>query len=341
MRDIASIVGLKVISSSEGRDVGTVSQVVVSLATGEIQGLILGTGAGERGVKAEDLQVIGTDAIMVEHHRVARHLSELPELLEKRRDPGAVAREVVTDSGRKLGTLATVYVDPATRRVTRYEVSGGAWRDMTEGVLSLAPVAGTVDGRDLVVVPTAAFAEVGASTGGLKAQLAKLGELARAQAKQAAESLEDDAQSIQKSAAQVAKKASTAAASVAEKASTAAASVAEKATETATSVAGKASEAAGKLRDQAGKALKHGKPDAPVSEAEAAPTEPVPETPCCCGGEVAPEPAPEPAPCGETAATEVPAQDAGAPDEPEAPVADAPQTPKPRRSRGSAAPESE
>jgi len=39
MRDIASIIGLKVISSKEGREVGTVSQAIVSLSSGELEGL--------------------------------------------------------------------------------------------------------------------------------------------------------------------------------------------------------------------------------------------------------------------------------------------------------------
>ena len=45
MRDVASIIGLRVISSQEGRDLGPVSQVVVDLAAGVVEGLILGKGA--------------------------------------------------------------------------------------------------------------------------------------------------------------------------------------------------------------------------------------------------------------------------------------------------------
>jgi uncharacterized protein YrrD len=292
MRDLASIVGLKVISSSEGRDVGTVSQVIVDLATGQIQGLIVGQGASERGIPAADLQVVGTDAIMVNTHKVARHLSELPDLLERRREPNAPAREVVTDTGRRLGTLGTIYVDPTTRRVTRYEVSGGAWRDMTEGVLSLAPVEGTVDGRDSVVVPMAAFAEIGASSGGLRAQLAKLGELARTQARQAAESLDESTQSVKRGAASVAEKATEAAAKLREEAGDAAARAAGKAHDAAASVAEKATDAASKLREQAGKTLKHehapAAEGAAPAEGEAPAAEALAEAPCGCCGEAAP-----------------------------------------------------
>jgi len=197
MRDIASIIGLKVISSKEGREVGTVSQAIVSLSSGELEGLIVGKGPSEKGIEAADIEVIGSDAVMVSTHRVARHLSELPGLMEKRRDPAAGPREVLTAAGRRLGVLSTIYIDPATKRVSRYEVSGGAWRDITEGVLSLQPFAGTVDGRDSVVVPAAAMSAP-PGEGGLKQQLAKFGELARSQAQQAAESLSETGDSVRR-----------------------------------------------------------------------------------------------------------------------------------------------
>lgn len=216
MRDIASIVGLKVISSKEGRDLGAVSQVIVDLASGALEGVIVGTGPSEKGIEAKDIQVIGADALMVETYRVARHLSELPRLMEKRRDPSRPPREVLTDTGKRLGVLGTIHIDPATKRVNRYEVSGGAWRDITEGVISLAPMEGTVDGRDSVVVPTSALSSLEGADGGLKAQLAKLAAVARSQARQAAESLEEGTRGIKRGAEAVKEKAAEAAAKVRE-----------------------------------------------------------------------------------------------------------------------------
>jgi uncharacterized protein YrrD len=197
MRDLASIIGLKVFSSKEGREVGTVSQAIVSLSSGALEGLIVGKGPSEKGIAASDVEVIGTDAVMVGTYRVARHLSELPSLMERRRDPAAGPREVLTAAGRRLGVLSTVYIDPINKRVSRYEVSGGAWRDITEGVICLTPMEGTVDGRDSVVVPAEALAAT-PGEGGLKQQLAKLSELAKSQAQQAAESLSETGDSVKK-----------------------------------------------------------------------------------------------------------------------------------------------
>lgn len=216
MRDIASIVGLKVISSKEGRDLGSVSQVIVDLATGSLEGLIVGAGPSEKGIEAKDIRVIGADAVMVDTYRVARHLSELPRLMEKRRDPSRPSREVLTDTGKRVGLLGTIYIDPATKRVNRYEVSGGTWRDITEGTISLAPLEGTVDGQDSVVVPTTVFSSLEGAEGGLKAQLAKLASVARSQARQAAESLEGGTRGLKRSAEAVKEKAAEAAAKVRE-----------------------------------------------------------------------------------------------------------------------------
>ena len=191
MRDIASIVGLRVIAAREGRDLGSVTQVVVDLASGQFEGVIVGKGPLEKGIEANDITVIGVDAVMVETHKVVRHLSELPRLLEKRRDPREGSREVLTDSGTRVGTLGTIYIDPETRRVSRYEVSGGAWRDITEGVLSLPPVEGTVDGKDSVIIPASALQHQVGVEGGLKAQLARLAEVARNQARHAGERIEE------------------------------------------------------------------------------------------------------------------------------------------------------
>jgi uncharacterized protein YrrD len=216
MRDIASIVGLKVISSKEGREIGAVSQVIVNLASAAVEGLIVGTGPSEKGIEAKDIEVLGQDAVMVGTYKVARHLSELPGLMEKRRDAGAGPREVITDTGNRLGILGAIHIDPANLRVTRYEASGGTWRDITEGVLSLPPMEGTVDGRDSIVVPTAALEAVSGSSGGLRAQFSKLGGVAREQAKQAGEALDKGAGALKRGVSDVGGKAAAAAAKVKE-----------------------------------------------------------------------------------------------------------------------------
>jgi len=187
VRDINSIAGLKVISIEEGRDLGTVSQAIVDLASGALVGVIAGKGAAAKGIWADDIQVLGVDAVMIANRGLAQPLSQMPQLSEKARESSEGPVEVVTDTGKRLGALANVYLDAATLAVARYEVSGGAWRDLTEGVLELPVIPGTKHGRDTVIVPAAEIQNLAGGSGGLKAQLAQLSEKVRATSHQVAE----------------------------------------------------------------------------------------------------------------------------------------------------------
>jgi uncharacterized protein YrrD len=187
MRDVNSIVGLKVISVEEGRDLGTVSQAVVDLASGSLVGIIAGKGAAAKGIWADDLQVLGVDAVMIANRGMAHPLSEMPALDEKARDASEGPVEVVTDTGKRLGTLGNIHLSDDTRSVVRYEVSGGAWRDVTEGILELPIIPGTKHGRDTVIVPAAEISNLAGGSGGLKAQLAQLSQKIGATSHQVAE----------------------------------------------------------------------------------------------------------------------------------------------------------
>jgi uncharacterized protein YrrD len=168
------IVGLKVISVEEGRDLGSVSQVVVDLSVGALIGVIVGQGAAAKGIWADDITVFGVDALMIANRTVAAPLSEMPQLAEKLRESNEGPVEVVTDTGKRLGVLGNVYLDDQTHQVAHYEVSGGAWRDVTEGMLELPVIPGTKHGRDTVIVPAEELKTLAGGTGGLKAQLAQL-----------------------------------------------------------------------------------------------------------------------------------------------------------------------
>ena len=207
MREIRTIVGLRVISMDEGANVGTVTQVVVDLAQGKLLGFLLGSGAAERGVRAEEIQTIGTDAIIISTRTVARHLSELPELEQFRRPPGAPLPQVFTTSGEHLGGVSSVYLDPLEKVVTRYEVSGGPVKDVTEGVLVLPVVPGTVHGVDALILPDQGVRKVGRETGGLFGRLSEFRGRLKTQYQHAAEGVEklceESADTLKKEAAVV------------------------------------------------------------------------------------------------------------------------------------------
>ncbi|MEN6545713.1 MAG: PRC-barrel domain-containing protein [Armatimonadia bacterium] len=202
MREIKSITGLRVISVDEGASVGVVSEVVVDLAAGTVLGLILGNGAGERGVAAADIQTIGTDVIMISSRGVARHLSELPEL-EKRKSGHVGGLPVFTASGRRLGMISAIFIDPYEKNVARYEVSGGPLKDLADGILIMPIIPGTVHGQDAVIVPDEAAQELGREAGGLRARFGQWGDTARKQAQQVGDTARKQVQQVAESAEKI------------------------------------------------------------------------------------------------------------------------------------------
>jgi uncharacterized protein YrrD len=186
MREIKSISGLRVISVEEGANVGLVNQVVVDLAQGLMLGLIIGDGS-LRGVLASDIQTIGSDVIMISSRELARPLADLPEL-EKRKSASPHLLPVFTDSGRRLGVVSSIFIDPYEKTVTHYEVSSGALKDLADGLLVMPIIEGTVHGVDAVILPDKAVQDVGRETGGLFARFSQWGDSARKQYQQVAES---------------------------------------------------------------------------------------------------------------------------------------------------------
>ena len=192
MREISGLLNAEVISVKEGKRLGVISQAVYDLAVGKLLGLIVGKGPAEKGIRAADIKTWGPDVVMVEQGSVAKRLSELPELLAARRDPGRPPQQVVTDAGQRLGRLSRVYLEGESFLVVRFEVSGGAWRDLTEGVLSMPVVKGIIHGPDTIIVPAEAVAKAteGAS---LKSSMEKAADTVREAASEGAKSVREAA----------------------------------------------------------------------------------------------------------------------------------------------------
>lgn len=191
MRDIDTIVGLRVLTIEEAVNLGTVSQVVVDLSQGRVLGMMVNTAAGEQAVAADDIQTIGADVVMVSNRQVLKPRADLPELDKFRRPANAAPLQVFTTSGRRLGAVAAVYIDPLEKVVNRYEVSAGPLRDMAEGILVLPVITGSVHGQDAVIIPDELVAQHGRETGGLLAKLNVLGQKVKEQYQQTAEKVEE------------------------------------------------------------------------------------------------------------------------------------------------------
>lgn len=201
MREISTLLNAEVISIKEGKKLGAISQVVYDLSTGKLVGLIVGKGAAEKGILTEDIEIVGPDVVMVDESSVARRLTELPDLMRGRRDPSQPPQQVVTDGGQRLGRLGRVYLDTEKSRIGHFEVSGGTWRDLTEGVLSMPVVKGIIHGSDTIIVPSNAVSQA-TETPGLRDSIEEAGEAVRESAvegaKQVSKAVESGAEVLKR-----------------------------------------------------------------------------------------------------------------------------------------------
>jgi uncharacterized protein YrrD len=200
VREIGTLHNTEVISITEGRRLGSVSQAAYDLGRRRLLGLILGKGPAEKGILASDLKTIGPDAVMVEEAAMAKPLSELPELLQARRDPELPPQQVVTDGGQRLGHMGRVYLEENTLELTRFEISGGAWRDLTEGVLSMPVVEGIVHGPDTIILPSGAV-RAATESAGLLASVEKAADSLREGGKHLGKAMESGTEALKKTLA--------------------------------------------------------------------------------------------------------------------------------------------
>jgi len=184
MKELSSIVGLQVIATDEGKQLGLVSEALVDLAAGKLVAVAL----GKKAILADDIEVIGPDAVMVNTSEKAKSRTSLKKQLAGASNVLESPPQVVTDKGTSLGRLASVHMDPTTKDILRYEVTGGALRDAIEGVVTLPVLKGTVHGEDTIVVPhEAARRHLLEAKGGLRGQLARVRSVFQTRYQQASE----------------------------------------------------------------------------------------------------------------------------------------------------------
>ncbi|MGI5818356.1 MAG: PRC-barrel domain-containing protein [Armatimonadota bacterium] len=176
MRELTSLIGLQVISTSEGKRLGSIADVYVDLAAGELVCVTLAKTPELRVILAGDIDVIGDDAVMVSDHEKLRGREEVAEELVRGKRVLSSPPAVVTNQGKTLGQLGSVQIDEGTKKVVRFEVTHGPVRDVTEGVLALPILEGIVHGEDTVIVPHDVVAGRLVQAGGLRGALRNLGE---------------------------------------------------------------------------------------------------------------------------------------------------------------------
>jgi sporulation protein YlmC with PRC-barrel domain len=163
--------GLAVVDLDAAEKIGTISDVLLDPAARRVAGLIVARGQSLLGgqeftLPASAVHALGHDAVTVRRpgaDDAIAHLAGLPRLAQ------VVGRKVVTESGRLVGTIGDVEIDPRDGRILGYPIEGraagglaglfgaGDPSDAARGAYILADADLRV-GRELVVVPDEALA---------------------------------------------------------------------------------------------------------------------------------------------------------------------------------------
>lgn len=155
----SQIKGLPVMSIAEGTVFGKVSEVYVDVAARKLLGFYVENAAGFTPESAyldpADIRSVGADAVMVD--KLSKMGGEAVRAQFGALDPldTLLKRDVMTEGGVKLGTVADVEFEAPSFAFTQIEVSPGHFR--TNTTIPIAQV--TSIGPEVVIVADAVLAD--------------------------------------------------------------------------------------------------------------------------------------------------------------------------------------
>lgn len=160
MRKVRQLIGLPVVELTSGKRVAVIRSLLIDPVTCRLVALVLqksGLLSDGKAVELERVHAIGDAAVIlpesVEPVSTGSLLERWPQAVTEDRLAG---RQVLTDSGRMLGTLADLVFDPATGRVEQLVLSDGLLQDLIGGYSTIPAPGQAVVGDDHIIVPEAA-----------------------------------------------------------------------------------------------------------------------------------------------------------------------------------------
>lgn len=154
MKKTQKILGLPIISISDGMEVGKVKSIIINAEKGAIDYIVVDSGIqifSARVIATEDILGIGEYALTIENEDVISDISKIPsaiQLLQK--DIRVKGTKVLTKKGRLIGEIGDIYVDENNGcKITGLEFIA----DITQKQIRLIPRDSVITfGKNLTVV---------------------------------------------------------------------------------------------------------------------------------------------------------------------------------------------
>lgn len=166
MRKAHSLIGLNVISHAGGETLGRVRDLVFDHDSSELLAVVLSEKELFGLIQAQivpwrEVMSVGRDAVIVQSaasRMKAGDDERINEVVQCQTALGGT--RLFTTDGQALGTLADVFIDEATGRVTGYEISSGFINDTLHGKRFMPAVDNVQIGKDVAFVPPEAAGQI-------------------------------------------------------------------------------------------------------------------------------------------------------------------------------------
>ena len=144
----------KTVITAQGENIGTVADVLLRTEEQRVGALVVKSPrfAGPQILLAEDIGSLGGDAVPTQSGDKLQDQTRLDESAQMVGFGEASGRKVATASGNYAGDLSDVHIDPATGKITGYEVTGGVFARIFGHTHTIEAGEYTRLGKDLLIV---------------------------------------------------------------------------------------------------------------------------------------------------------------------------------------------
>ena len=150
----ASEIKGKAVITTQGENIGMVEDVLLRPVEQRLGALVIKSPrfAGPQILLAEDISGFGGDAVPTQSAEKLQDQTRFGDAAQMLSLGEASGRRVATVSGNYAGELTDVHIDPATDKITGYEVTGGLFARMFGHTHTIEASEYTRLGKDLLIV---------------------------------------------------------------------------------------------------------------------------------------------------------------------------------------------
>ena len=156
MEKLGSIIGLPIVETETGTQIGEIGEIVVNVEEAILFGLIISGSnwfSGENIITFEEVASVGRDAVMISNHHVIRSIDTLSIANYNYYLRDLLNKEIITDGGLRLGILTNIMVNSVTGEIKWYEISDSMVMDLLYGRMIMPLPQVQIVGQDKVIVP--------------------------------------------------------------------------------------------------------------------------------------------------------------------------------------------